>query len=85
MKFGRMGKPHMRFVYVSDDEESLYWCDKEKSNFFGASNIKCIRCEDIIDIRVGYNASPVLKRHQIPIELDDLVFSVCTKTRTLDL
>jgi len=75
----------MRFVYVSDDEESLYWCDKEKSNFFGASNIKCIRCEDIIDIRVGYNASPVLKRHQIPIELDDLVFSVCTKTRTLDL
>jgi hypothetical protein len=42
-------------------------------------------CEDIIDIKVGYNASPVLKRHELPIEFDDLIFSIQTKTRTLDL
>ena len=82
----------MRFVYVSDDEESIFWCElkeeatrKEQSFFFGGSKIKCIRCEDIVDIRVGYNASTVLKRHQLPIEFDDLIFSICTKTRTLDL
>jgi hypothetical protein len=93
LKFGRMGKPHMRFVYVSDDEESIFWCElkeeatrkEQPSFFFGGSKIKCIRCEDIIDIKVGYNASSVLKRHQLPIEFDDLIFSICTKTRTLDL
>ena len=26
-----------------------------------------------------------MKRHQLPIEFDDLIFSICTKTRTLDL
>jgi Sec7-like guanine-nucleotide exchange factor len=26
LKFGRLGKPHMRFVYVSDDEECIFWC-----------------------------------------------------------
>jgi hypothetical protein len=74
LKFGRMGKPHMRYVYVSDEEDCIYWCvlaDKNgaagnnasSTNIFGKSKIKCIRCEDIIDIKVGYNASPVLIRH----------------------
>jgi hypothetical protein len=105
LKFGRMGKPHMRFVYVSDDEECIFWCELtgneskmninngstkaekglERTNIFGKSNIKCIKCEDIVDIKVGYNASAVLRRHQLPIELDDLIFSISTKTRTLDL
>ena len=52
---------------------------------FSKNKIKFIRIEDIIDIKVGYNASAVLKRHQLPIEFDDLIFSIQTPTRTLDL
>ena len=32
LKYGRMGKPHMRFVYVSDDEDCLYWCELSKES-----------------------------------------------------
>lgn len=78
-----MGKPHLRFVYVSDDEQNLFWCIQRNGN--RKSKIKCIRCDDIIDIRVGYNSSKVLLKHDIPIEFDDLIFSIVTNTRTLDL
>ena len=83
LKFCRLGKPHLRYVYVSDDEKNIYWCEKKDNN--RKSNIKSIRCEDIIDIKVGYNVTSVLKKHQIPIEFDDLIFSIIMKTRTLDL
>ncbi len=77
LKFGRIGKPHMRFVYVSDDEESIFWCVLNNDESCTAksesrltpmsgrvkSKIKCIKCDDIIDIKVGYNASNVLRRH----------------------
>lgn len=49
------------------------------------AQLKWICCEDIVDIKVGYNASPVLKRHNLPIEFDDLIFSIQTRTRSLDL
>ena len=54
-------------------------------SMFGKNDLKFIRIEDIIDIKVGYNASAVLKRHKLPIEFDDLIFSIQTPTRTLDL
>jgi hypothetical protein len=54
-------------------------------SLFGKNDLKFIRIEDIIDIKVGYNASAVLKRHKLPIEFDDLIFSIQTPTRTLDL
>ncbi len=41
--------------------------------------------DDLIDIKVGNNTTKVLIRHEIPIEFDDLIFSIITKTRTLDL
>ena len=40
------------------------------------TQLKWICCDDIVDIKVGYNASPVLKRHNLPIEFDDLIFSI---------
>jgi hypothetical protein len=78
-----MGKPHMRFVSVSENEDFIYW--GEQKALFGNTRSKFIRREDIVDIKVGYNASAVLKRHKLPIEFDDLIFSIQTKTRTLDL
>jgi hypothetical protein len=102
-----MGKPHMRFVQVSDKEDFIYWCEIDQNNsskkkqdlsqevssqenplawsIFNKTKIKFIRIEDILDVKVGYNASAVLKRHKLPIEFDDLIFSIQTPMRTLDL
>jgi len=27
-----MGKPHMRFVQVSDKEDFIYWCEIDQNN-----------------------------------------------------
>jgi hypothetical protein len=104
LKYGRMGKPHMRFVQVSEKEDFIYWYEYDNSSppvdhkgqmqyrlhdipsenrdngdswfKFTKNKIKFIRIEDIVDIKVGYNASAVLKRHGLPIEFDDLIFSI---------
>lgn len=84
LKFGRSGKPHKRFVYSSDDEQNIFWCKLSEGNN-RRSRIRQIKCEDIIDIRVGCNTTTILKHYKIPIEFDDLVFSIVTKMRSLDL
>lgn len=47
--------------------------------------MKRIALKDITDIRVGINATQILKRHDLLIELDNLYLSVITKSRSLDL
>ena len=54
LKYGRHGKPHKKFIYVSDDEESLFWCVMKGDK---KSNIKWFKCEDILDIKVGFNST----------------------------
>ena len=49
------------------------------------TNTRRIALKDIIDVKVGYNATEVLKRHSLPKELDSLCLSIVTPTRTLDL
>lgn len=49
------------------------------------SKIRFIKCEDIIDIKVGYDSTFILKKYKLPIELDDRIFSIITPTRSLDL
>lgn len=49
------------------------------------SNVKRILLKDIIDVRTGISGSAVLKKYQIPKEVDNLVLSVITTTRSLDL
>lgn len=48
-------------------------------------NSKRIKMEDVIDVRMGINTTRNLQMHKIPLDFDDLVFSICTKQRTLDL
>ena len=83
LKFGKLGEPHKRFVYVSDDERNLFWCKLKDGN--RRSKIRCLPCSSIVDIKVGCNTTAILKKYNIPIEFDDLVFSIITKTRSLDL
>ena len=47
--------------------------------------VRMIPLDDIIDIKVGINATNVLLRHGLPKELDNVCMSVVTNNRTLDL
>ena len=49
------------------------------------AHIRRIALKDIQDVKVGYNATEVLKRHNLPKELDSLCLSIITEKRTLDL
>ena len=41
--------------------------------------------DQIIDIKVGISATAVLRKQNLPKELDNVVLSVVTPGRTLDL
>jgi len=49
------------------------------------SQVRRILLDDITDIKVGINATNVLRRHNLPKELDNVCMSVITRNRTLDL
>ena len=49
------------------------------------SKVRKIALKDIIDIKVGNNATDVLKKHNIPKEFDTQCLSIVTEKRTLDL
>jgi hypothetical protein len=40
LKFGRMGKPHMRYVQVSDDEEMIYWYEVSQEDQESIQEVK---------------------------------------------
>ena len=47
--------------------------------------IRRVLIDDITDIKVGISATNVLKRHNLPKELDNVCMSIITANRTLDL
>ena len=49
------------------------------------SLVRIIPIEEIVDIKVGISATNVLKRHNLPKELDNVCMSIVTTSRTLDL
>lgn len=97
IKYGRYGQPHLRFVYISDDGKFLVWCVKQfdikdsQQQAGGTvmqgveTKVKRISISEIEDVRTGVKGSLVLKRFDLPKETDNLVFSVITKQRSLDL
>lgn len=40
---------------------------------------------DVIDFAIGSKTTEVFQKNNIPIEFDDLCFSIISKSRTLDL
>jgi len=49
------------------------------------SRVRRIELREIIDVRTGITGSPVLKRYDLPKEVDNLMLSVITSRRSLDL
>lgn len=46
---------------------------------------KRISMEEITDVRMGINTTWNLQKHKMPLDFDDLVFSIITQKWTLDL
>ena len=75
------GKPEKRLVYLDENEHFLCWNKSGKEQ----KNPSKIDARAIIDIYVGADTTPVLQRHSIHQEYDDLCISVITASRSLDL
>lgn len=80
-KYGRRGKPHERYVWISEKEDFIYYKNPKQSK----PKIKSIPMHEVKDIHVGYNSTQVLKRNKAPQEFDNLIFSIESERRTLDL
>ena len=81
IKYGRRGKPHERYVWISAPEDEILWKNSKKHN----PTPKSIRLCDIVNVYVGSNSTKVLRANKVPPELDNVVFSIETPRRTLDL
>ena len=92
LKYGRRGKPHNRFVWWSND--ALVWCKKDSNGKMTrqrrielerVSSSSKINLLQITDVAVGANATEVLNKNKVPLDLDDLLFSIISEERSLDL
>lgn len=70
----------MRFLFMNLKGRKLCWKSKQDSSRWRFINLK-----DIIDIRVGANTTSNIRKHKVPLELDDLCLSIVTKYRSLDM
>eukprot|EP01022_Parablepharisma_sp_SALTPOND_P004529 TRINITY_DN120462_c2_g1_i1.p1 TRINITY_DN120462_c2_g1~~TRINITY_DN120462_c2_g1_i1.p1 ORF type:complete len:674 (-),score=78.24 TRINITY_DN120462_c2_g1_i1:3202-5223(-) len=80
LKYGRMGNPHNRYVFLSENQERLCWQNKERT---GA--VRFIPTFEIRDVELGSTRTKVFQRYNIPAELDERCFSIIASSRTLDL
>ena len=77
---------------MSEKEDAILWCKRDskgKKSLMRHIQIADVRCShlnlQVLDVCVGANSTEVLRKNKVPLELDDLVFSLVTKNRTLDL
>ena len=80
-KYGRRGKPHERYVWISEKEDFIYWKNPKQSK----PTVKSIPMHEVKDIHVGHNSTAILKRNKAPQEFDNVIFSIESEKRTLDL
>jgi hypothetical protein len=80
-KYGRRGKPHQRIVWISEKEDTLFWSDPSKKN----KNPRFMPFSEITDVLTGHNSTKVLMKNKVPQEFDNVVFSIISNRRTLDL
>lgn len=81
IKYGRQGKPHLKLVQITSNEDRVAWRSPKKEK----SKISYIMFSEIIEVAVGHNTSEVLRKNKVPAEFDELCFSIIAKSRTLDL
>jgi hypothetical protein len=80
IKHGRQGKPHPRKVWLSEDLSWILYQDREQKN-----EVKRISVSHIVDVEVGRDVTPSLRRTQIIDTNDTKCFALFTRHRSLDL
>ena len=80
LKYGRMGHPHNRYVFLSEKQQKLCWQNKERTG-----TARFMFTSEILDVELGSTRTKVFQRYNIPAELDERCFSIIGADRTLDL
>ncbi len=80
LKYGRMGSPHNRYVFLSENQQRICWQDQERKG-----TVRFVLAADIRDVELGSTRTKVFQRYNIPAELDERCFSIIATGRTLDL
>ena len=55
VKYCRRGKPHKRYVFLSQDEKAVCWGKNAR-----VSRARRIKLEDVREVRMGHNTTAVL-------------------------
>jgi len=79
MKFGWVGKPKSRFVFMDSNEERIFWRSPEQN----PNQSRFIYISEIIDISTGIHATSVMKKNKVPMEFDHLCFSIISRKRLI--
>jgi len=79
-KYGRTGNPHLRLVYLNDDETEILWKDPNSNEKPRKLLIKDAEC-----VIIGNEHTQVMRKQKVPAHLDNHCISVICKNRTLDL
>jgi hypothetical protein len=82
LKYGRSGEPHERYIYLSQDEQTLFWKPLTCSCF---NSDRSIKTKSLINVYIGTSNSIIFNRYKIRPEYELNCFSILSEKRTLDL
>lgn len=82
IKYGRSGEPHERYVYLSQDEQTLFWKPLTCLCF---NSDRSIKTKSLINVYIGTSNSVIFNRYKIRPEYELNCFSILSEKRTLDL
>lgn len=81
IKYPRKGSPRSRYFFLSSDESQLLWRHSRDS----PDRPRSINISAVVEILVGATNTENYRRYRIPMEMDNLCFSLVTRERSVDL
>ena len=81
VKYPRKGPPRSRYFFLSPDESQLLWRHSRES----PDRPRSIGISTIVEILVGATNTENFRRHRVPVQMDNLCFSLVTRERSVDL
>jgi len=81
VKYPRKGPPRSRYFFLSPDESQLLWRHSRES----PDRPRSIGISIIVEILVGATNTENFRRHRVPVQMDNLCFSLVTRERSVDL
>lgn len=82
MKYGRKGSPHIRLIYLSEEEDKIYYV---KEGVCCLRKVKFILTREIKDIYFGNSNNKIFQRFSLDKSEEENCFSIITSSRSLDL